>query len=340
MAKRLFPRMYLSGFRAIMKEHGDRHKKFEFKWIERSKVKYRCFNFGYICKNAFYFQPRMRESYDAHVERNIGIFMDSGAFSFYQMYNKAHTGKVTSTKKQVDDKQFQKLRDQTIDLYEKFIKKEGSHWDFYANFDYVKDCDIIWEMQKALEKRGLRPAPVYHGDKSLDYFRRYCDKGYKIVCIGMYPRARPTWDKKRRWFEKLFSIAEPYGVKLHGLAVTNLSSMSDFPWYSADSATWAKVASYGGIVVPDPEKNIIKTIHVSDRASGNPSSYNRMGKEVRREIEELVESNGFDFQKVRTNLFERSTYNAYVYANLDTLIEMNTTKTDWERLIDVRENIL
>lgn len=325
--------MYLSGFRAVLKEHKDKNYDMELLWIKRSGCKYRCMNFAYVAPGAFYYQPKIVDMYKACIAKDVGIFMDSSAFSFYQFLLKSG-GKRAANKKVLTEEEFNKKRDQTVQQYIDFVKKDQKHWNFYANFDYRKNCEIIWKMQKYLEKKGINPAPVYHGDASLDYFKRYCDNGYKIICIGGFPQRRRGFLPKRRFFEKLFRIAESYNVKLHGFAFTYISSMLEFPWYAVDSATWAKTAAYGMILVPDRDRNVMRSIHVSDRDTSNRTSYNLMPKSIRKEIEDLVDKAGFDFDAIRTSVYERCTFNAWIYTHLEDFVTMEYAKADWEDLLD------
>ena len=323
--------MYLSGFRAVLKEHKDKNYEMELLWIKRSGCKYRCMNFAYVCPGAFYYQPKIEDMYKACIAKDVGIFMDSSAYSFFQFILK-DSGKKSSTKKSLTEKEFNDKRDKTIKQYVDFVKKDSKHWDFYANFDYRKNCELIWNMQKKLEKQGIAPSPVYHGDDSLDWFKRYCDAGYRIICIGGFPQKRRGFHPKRQFFEKIFKIADEYKVKLHGFAFTYIASMVEFPWYAVDSSTWAKTAAYGMILVPDNDRNVMRSIHVSDRHSANNSSYNLMPKTIQREIEDLVTKAGFDWDKIRTSVYERCTYNAWIYMHLDKFLDLDYTKATWEDL--------
>src|SRR5689334_20777316 len=120
--KVILPRIYLSGFRAVMKEHKEDHYKYELEWIKRSQTKYRCMNFAYVCKGAFYYQPKIEEMYLACIEKNVGVMMDSSAFSFF-MFLLKQSGKKASNKKSLTDEEFDKLRDKVVKQYVDFVNK-------------------------------------------------------------------------------------------------------------------------------------------------------------------------------------------------------------------------
>ena len=322
-----------------MKAHANDSYNYELKLVKRSGMKYRCFSFAYVWPKAFYFSEAVREMYDVCVENKIGIFMDSSAYQFFSWFRKnAGYGKVSSKKKIVSQEDFIKLKDEIVEEYVKFVKRNSKNWDVYCNFDYLKNCQVIWDMQKELEKRGIRPAPVYHGDQPItEWFERYCKEGYKLICIGGFPQSRRGRIPNRNFFERVFNMADKYGVKLHAFAYASLSWMTEFAWWSVDSSTWATTAAYGSILWPDNEKGVLKAIHVSDWETKNPSSYNNMGKPIQRRIERIVEDAGFDFKPLRSKegIYERCVFNAYVYSHLEQLVDWNvmSKKTKWEYLV-------
>jgi len=109
-----------------------------------------------------------------------------------------------------------------------------------------------------------------------------------------------------------------------------------YPWYSVDSATWAKCSAFGKLIFPDLERNTLRMIHVSDRTSvASDVSYNKAPKAMQRAIERQVNDYGFDFQKVRTNLIERYCFNASIYAkHVHELRDIvKGTKATWKSLL-------
>jgi len=60
-----------------------------------------------------------------------------------------------------------------------------------------------------------------------------------------------------------------------------------------------------------------------------------MPKAVKKEIQNLVEAEGFDFQKVRTTAFERSIYNAKMFTThiMELKEFIGRSKARWESLI-------
>jgi hypothetical protein len=274
----------------------------------------------------------MEESLQDSIKRGIHIMMDSGAHSFHRFALNV-TGQQTSKKRKsfVD---VELLKTQTRDQYAEFCLEQKQDWDFYVNLDFKKDCPTIYKMQRWFEKKGLKPVPVFHGDSSLDWFKRYCDEGHKLIGIGLSNKS--SHDARQSYYDIVFNEAEKRGIKLHGFAVTAMSYMVDYPWYSVDSTTWAKCAVWGKILYVDPNRHVIGALHISDRECvGDKNSYNRMPVTIQKQIRAQCESKGFDFDKLRSSDFERCVWNACLFKEIGEGKVKLTAKerVQWERLL-------
>lgn len=279
----------------------------ENEFLDCTGVRYRCCSFVYLHPDAIYWTPRAWEGYKVNVARGNRIMMDSGAFSF-QMFLFKH----------LETPNIDQLRNKTIDMYVEFCKKRSKDWDFYVTFDYVREVEVVWKVTKELEKRGLKPVPVYHGDASLDWIKKYLDAGYMRIGCSPLLGVRSSHKNLRFYLDNLFRTVEPYkGVKLHGFAMTSLSTMFGYPWDSVDSSSWSRTSSYGCIYVVDLGKNTMGTVHVSLESASNPNSYSTLAKESQKAIREQVEKRGFDFDLLRRSVTYRHIYNGWLFSHLD-----------------------
>jgi hypothetical protein len=299
--------------------------------IIKMGAKYRCYSYAYVCPGGFYYQKKMEEAMDISVKNGLGIMMDSGAHSFHKLVSAGLRKK--SGKWNVGD--MNKLRDQTVTNLARYYKKYGKDWDWYVTFDYIKDCPTIREMQGKLLKLGTKPVPVYHGDKPMDWFERYCKEGYKLICIGSVRRNNT---QQRAYFDRCFNMAAKYGVLLHGLAVTSLTGMYSFPWYSVDSATWAKVAAFGCILcTSDTVNDTFGYLHVTDRRHGQSRGieYCELSKVQKKAIEMSVNKDGFDMKELMEDGAKRSLYNIYVFCNKVSHLkaDLAASKMRWKSLL-------
>jgi hypothetical protein len=320
------PYVYLSG------GHSVGEPKEERAWLKKTGCKYRCYSFAYTCEDAPFFHKRLSGSLDTSIKAGVGIMMDSGAHTFHKM-RKSAGGTISSSRKQ-HFSHIEKLKGEWMKTYAKYCRENMHLWDWAVTFDYVKHCPEIFRVTELLEKDiKAKLVPVFHGDQSTVWLERYADSGHKLVGLGSVPRA--GWKGMEYYYGKCFDVAEKVGLKLHGFAVTSLSLMFRFPWYSVDSATWVKVAAYGKIIVIDPVRNVVNQIHVSDRASTFSSSYNHMPKTIRRMLRTQVEADGFDFDEVRSDLIERGAYNAFQFCHKIPQLKESVAreKVQWESLL-------
>ena len=302
-------KLHLRADRPLLYLSGNGSSNVREKDLFKVGCRYRCYSYAYTCPGAFYYNKRMKEALDTSVSQGVGIMMDSAAHSIHVLIKKGfkYKGKYNVT-------DIEKIKEIVMDSYTKYVKEEKKNWDFYVNFDYVKHCPTVYAVQKELEKRGIRPIPVYHGDMELEWLERYCKEGYKLIGIGTI-KTNSKYRERRGYYDKVFNVLEKHGVLAHGLAMTGLSLMYLYPWYSVDSATWAKTAAYGSMLHIDTNRQIIGEIHITDKNVGGKTCYNRLPKDLQRDLRHTVEDRGFDFKKMQTDGAVRSLYNVWMYCN-------------------------
>lgn len=176
------------------------------------------------------------------------IFIDSGA---HTLYNKKVLGVGKSGYEFFKTAEFF----QYVDEYAEFIKKHIDAIDYYANVDVIYNPELSWNTLKYLEeKHGLKPLPVIHCNTPLSWIDKHLDAGYTYLGIGGLGQGI-TKDVFKVWADRLFTRICPAPdylpiVKTHGFAMTAYGLLFRYPWYSVDSATWAKAGGFGKIMVP------------------------------------------------------------------------------------------
>jgi hypothetical protein len=302
-------------------------------WYKRTGCKHRCASFVYSCPGAFAYAKRMEADMAALKRAGGTVMMDSGGFSFLR-FAASHNGQI-SLRKKLHFSNVEEFREQTVQLYIEYCKAHGKEWDFYVNFDYVRDSAKIYKMQKRLERAGIRPTPIYHGDSTIDWLRRYLDEGYTRIGISR-TGSFLNYLRFRRFLDRVFNEAEKYRerIRFHGFALTAPALIVNYPWYSVDTANWLKVAAIGCIYTVDPHMYTAGTMSVSKRASSSVGTrrtakavYEFMPKEQQRSVRDAVELAGFDFGKLQVDLYERCLYNGYYIVRLfDILTELQAGK--------------
>lgn len=312
------PRVYLSGRFCTGTD-------IETKWLKRTGCKYRCFTFANANNITGQYSKTAMEALAVCEKAKIGIMMDSGAHTIHKLnaQSKRRNDKA-SVKQEID---LEAIQEEMFKRYVEYVKKNKSKWDFYITLDWKKDQKVIYDMQKRFVKEHLLPMPVYHGDSSLDWLRKHRDMGCKVICIGSDTDFRGSSFKGYRfYFDKVFDFGARHDIRFHGLAVTSLSMLTMYPWYSVDSSTWSKNAIYGLITFPDKDKNVIYNMHISDRFVGQPAipSYNTFSRRHRDMVDETVRGMGFDVKEMRHGPeggVARHEFNGYIFSHIFELID-------------------
>jgi len=285
-----YPVIYFSGFRHYADE-GIREKEI----FEQTKWDARCLSYAYCGEGSDLYMKIAAETLAYCQENDIRILLDSGAFSF----------RDTLASDDLD------LVDRFATTYAKWIKTRRQAFDFYVNLDYVRNASACWKMQMLLERKGLRPVPVFHGDSSMDWMRKYIDRGHKLIGLGTLGSGWST-GVKYKFYDRCFNLAEQHGVYLHGFAVTG-SSMFRFPWHSVDSASWLKAAVFGAIILCDPFREQVTTWKISDqptkRSGHQPGVIQRLEGTAREAVIEKLEAQGYTWDRLTTSSWERSRFN-------------------------------
>lgn len=280
----------------------------EEEFVRCTGARYRCFSFVYLSPKAIYWCPRTLESYRYNITQNSHIMLDSGAFSFHQF-----------VAKQRDQGKVERLKDETVQLYVDFCRKEAENCDFVVTFDYRKECPLIWEMTKYLESQGIKPVPVYHGDSPVEWLKKYLDAGYQRVSLGVLAATRKNPKNLKFYLDQCFRIIEPYKVKVHGLAMTSLSTMFGYPWTSVDSSSWTKVACKGGIFTLDKNRGSVPSTHISltGGLKSSTKSASSLSPSALKSLRDYTEELGWDFDLLRRSLTYRSCFNGWIFAHLN-----------------------
>jgi hypothetical protein len=230
-----------------------------------------CLEAGVKTFGASYYDVRKHRGYEKGLPRLLKqkrsrLFMDSGAFSFLVAYRKNNNLSLDI--------------DTYLKEYAEFIRQTPLPLDFYVTFDYRPDARITWDMTKRLQKLGIRPIPVYHGDASIDWVKKYIDQGHQL--IGLSKRFFLN-DRSglRRFYDQTFKITEAAGIACHGFACTG-PEMWEYPWHSVDSTTIIGAASRGSLAYV--ENGEFKMF---------PIGKNRIGNHLPKDLQDTIQRFGY-----------------------------------------------
>jgi hypothetical protein len=171
----------------------------------------------------------------------IEIIMDSGAYSAWRL------GKAVD-----------------LNEYCAFLEANQDWIAHYVNLDTINPRDpeaaarASFDNLVAMRKRGLRPMPVFHAGENIDWLRRMLDLGCDYIglaSLSMSDRGRANDWYAAAWQEMTDRAGNPT-VRVHGLGEGRWSSLSRFPWFSADSTSWVYAAQRTGQMTLESGRNV------------------------------------------------------------------------------------
>jgi hypothetical protein len=150
--------------------------------------------------------------------------------------------------------------------YIEFIKANSAYIETCVNLDVIPGQDgerehrpeVIAEAAAAsranlqlMKRAGLKPVPVFHMDEDFDWLKVMLDDGEEY--IGLSPCTRASRLEIMSWLYDCFTLLTQGGrplIRTHGFGLSSPVLCLEFPWTSADSATWAKSAGNGKVLIP------------------------------------------------------------------------------------------
>ena len=161
----------------------------------------------------------------------INMIIDSGAFSAWKL------GKPVN-----------------IENYCAYLERNLDWISHYVALDVISPgrpeeaAAASFENLEYMLARGLNPIPVFHVGEDLKWLRRMIDAGCDY--IGLSASSLMSRNKVDDWYSYVWShLVNRDGypiVKAHAFGEGRLSSLRQFPWYSADSTSWIYTAMRAG----------------------------------------------------------------------------------------------
>lgn len=243
----------------------------------------------------------------APVENKVWLILDSGAYSAWNI-------------------------GATIDLddYIAYIKKNKHLLAHYVNLDVIpgkpgrprtqaeveESAAQSYKNLKYMAKRGLRPIPVFHQGERWYWLERLMAEGWDY--IGISPMADLPSPVVNRWFDEAFTLTTDKGgkpiIRTHGFGVTAFKALWRYPWTTVDSTTWATVAGYGRILVPQyrggvpdytvkPLSVLISGVQSKAKTKGDNAKmqFESMGPLLQKHIVDFIESVGLSIYDARND---------------------------------------
>lgn len=186
------------------------------------------------------------------------FFLDSGAHSLYTEHVLPQKGRKDRYQYYVEPgtTKFTSQFKAYLDAYAKFVRKYKAGMDHYATVDAIYNPEISWKsLMYLIKEHGLDPVPVIHHKTPMKWIDKHLDYGFTYIGLGGLGQ-ESNWSEYTAWADPVYARLCPASngykpiVKTHGFAATAYQMLIRYPWYSVDSASWAKAAGFGSIYVP------------------------------------------------------------------------------------------
>lgn len=164
----------------------------------------------------FYWDTRIRDEYMEHRTRFGELFMDSGAFSFY------------NSKKTVN-----------IDDYIETLKRDKIKK--YSALDVIGDPKATLENFKIMKDAGLDPIPTFHINTDGEYLKYYLEHEKHLAIGGMVGAQNIVGNLDKIW-RTIIQINPD--IKVHGFGVTNADIALRYPWASIDGSSFNTIVKF------------------------------------------------------------------------------------------------
>lgn len=236
-----------------------------------------------------------------HPECKSRLFIDSGAYT-------AHT-----KGKEVD-----------VDEYINFLNTYDDVFETYAQVDKIPG---VWGQPKTPEQLAEAPRlswenylymvtkvkspkklqPIFHQGEDFKYLKQMLefkypedvlDKsvvGQPIDYIGISCNKELNSSDWVEWFKTVFKMIRDSSnpnVKTHAFGMTSLKILEQFPFYSADSTSWVRSASFGNLMVG------YSTVYVSNRNLNDPSHIKNQSPALQKAVQDLCIKYGFNLDDI------------------------------------------
>lgn len=135
----------------------------------------------------------------------------------------------------------------TIDFsrYCDFIKQHLDKIDPYASLDVIGDWRGSARYYDMMLAQGLKPIPTFHVGSPIEELRRLLKMADYVALGGMVGKDKTT---VRLWLDKCWNVIKDYWPKkIHSFGNMTTSTITRYPWYSADSTSSIIGGSMGRI---------------------------------------------------------------------------------------------
>lgn len=153
--------------------------------------------------------------------------------------------------------------------------------------------------------------PIFHQGEDYKWLHnilewRDPETGDKVEYMGISPANDQPVKEKIKFIEKCFNIIKKSSnpdIKTHAFGMTSLYVLEMYPFTSADSTSWLLNGANGSIMTK------YGAVLLSEKSMNNSQHIRKMPKAAQQEIEQYVESKGYDIERLSKEYTDRIRFN-------------------------------
>lgn len=153
--------------------------------------------------------------------------------------------------------------------------------------------------------------PIFHQGEDYKWLHNILEwrdpkTGDKVEYMGISPANDQPVKEKIKFIEKCFNIIKKSSnpdIKTHAFGMTSLYVLEMYPFTSADSTSWLLNGANGSIMTK------YGAVLLSEKSMNNPQHIRKMPKAAQQEIEQYVESKGYDIERLSKEYTDRIRFN-------------------------------
>lgn len=178
--------------------------------------------FGFLLSYWYIVNAAGWQTYQWAQERNIPLFLDSGAFS-------------AMTKGEPID----------LDAYITFCRQYQSTFAVVASLDVIGDAEASAINHDKMRQAGINSIPCFHVNERWEHLERMLESE-PYIALGVAGN-QSMREKVYAWLTRCFLMNRENGNKtrFHGFGLTSYRVMAWYPWYSVDSTGWFVARRFG-----------------------------------------------------------------------------------------------
>jgi len=196
-----------------------------------------------------------------------------------------------------------------IEKYMQFYKENEQFFNGGCfNLDVILDAKNSYKNWRYIKNSGVDAIPVYHIGTSEKWLKRYMNHTDHIALGAV---ANLSSVQRRHGLDYIFKkyLTDEKGkpiVKVHGLGITAMNLIIQYPWYSVDSFTPLLSSVFGSIFLPGIKNGkwdllngfLCKISSQGSYIGKSSTSFLGIASGIKKRYEKLIKEHGFSIGQI------------------------------------------